>query len=148
MEKSTIVLVTLVLYQALLLLIGYWASKRVNNEEDYFLGGRQLGPFVAALSYSASSSSAWSLLGMSGAAYTLGLSSIWIAMGSILGAVIAWIYVAPRLVKFSHENDTVTIGDFLGHELENKWKRKIKKFEIIVIKKKSSFLKLDFIIII
>lgn len=133
MEKSTIVLVTLVLYQALLLLIGYWASKRVKNEEDYFLGGRQLGPFVAALSYSASSSSAWSLLGMSGAAYTLGLSSIWIAMGSILGAVIAWIYVAPRLVKFSHENDIVTIGDLLGHELENKWKRKIVKLSAIVI---------------
>ncbi|MCL4142130.1 UNVERIFIED_CONTAM: hypothetical protein GTU68_033760 [Idotea baltica] len=133
MEKSTIVLITLVLYQALLVLVGYWASKRVNSEEDYFLGGRQLGPVVAALSYSASSSSAWSLLGMSGAAYTLGLSSIWIAMGSILGAVIAWMYVAPRLVKFSHENNTVTIGDFLGHQLEDIWKIKIVKLSAVVI---------------
>ncbi len=133
MDKATIVLVTLVLYQALLLAVGYWASKRVTTEEDYFLGGRQLGPVVAALSYSASSSSAWSLLGMSGAAYVFGLSAIWIASGSILGAIIAWTYVAPRLVKFSHENNTVTIGDFLGHGVDDRWKRKIIVISAIII---------------
>ncbi|MCC3861202.1 sodium/proline symporter [Pseudemcibacter aquimaris] len=133
MDKASIVLVTLVLYQSLLIAVGYWASKRVTTEEDYFLGGRQLGPIVAALSYSASSSSAWSLLGMSGAAYMLGLSSIWIAAGSILGAVIAWIYVAPRMVKFAHENNTVTIGDFLGHNVESIWQKRIVKASAIVI---------------
>ncbi|MBT5187254.1 MAG: sodium/proline symporter [Kordiimonadaceae bacterium] len=133
MDKATIVLVTLVLYQSLLIAVGYWASKRVTTEEDYFLGGRQLGPVVAALSYSASSSSAWSLLGMSGAAYMLGMSAIWIASGSILGAIIAWVYVAPRLVKFSHENNTVTIGDFLGHNLEEKWQRKIIMASAVII---------------
>lgn len=133
MDKATIVLVTLVLYQSLLIAVGYWASRRVTTEEDYFLGGRQLGPVVAALSYSASSSSAWSLLGMSGAAYSLGLSSIWIASGSIVGAIIAWIYVAPRLVTFSHENNTVTIGDFLGHNLDENWRKKIVKSSAIVI---------------
>lgn len=133
MDKSSIVLSTLVFYQTLLLVIGYWASKRVSTEKDYFLGGRQLGPIVAALSYSASSSSAYSLLGMSGAAYVLGLSAIWIALGSILGAIIAWLYVAPRLLKFSHENDTVTIGDFLGQGLSAHWHRKIVILSAIVI---------------
>ena len=133
MDKATIVLVTLVLYQSLLIAVGYWASKRVTTEEDYFLGGRQLGPVVAALSYSASSSSAWSLLGMSGAAYVLGMSAIWIASGSILGAIIAWVYVAPRLVKFSHENNIVTIGDFLSHNLEEKWQRKIVAASAVII---------------
>mgnify|MGYP000448141633 CR=1 FL=1 len=133
MDKATIVLVTLVLYQSLLIAVGYWASKRVTTEEDYLLGGRQLGPFVAALSYSASSSSAWSLLGMSGAAYMLGMSAIWIASGSILGAIIAWVYVAPRLVKFSHENNIVTIGDLLGHGIEENWQRKIVKISAVII---------------
>ena len=133
METSTIVLVTLVLYKAMLIGVGYWASKRVNDEKDYFLGGRQLGPFVAALSYSASSSSAWSLLGMSGAAYMLGFSSIWIALGSITGAVVAWIYVAPRMVDFAHKNNTITIGDFLGHTLDSDWQRKIVKLSATVI---------------
>lgn len=133
MENWTIVLVTLVLYKVMLLSIGYWASKRVKDEADYFLGGRQLGPFVAALSYSASSSSAWSLLGMSGAAYSFGVSSIWIAGGSILGAVIAWIFVAPRMVEFAHENNIVTIGDFLGHKIDGVWKSRIVKLSAVVI---------------
>ena len=133
MDKSTIVLVTLVLYQLLLIAVGYWASKRVVSEEDYFLGGRQLGPFVAALSYSASSSSAWSLLGMSGAAYVLGLSAIWIASGSILGSIIAWVYIAPRLLRFSHKNKIVTIGDFLGHDVDSSWKHKIVILSAIII---------------
>lgn len=133
MEKTSIILVILVLYQGLLVLIGYWASKRVTTQEDYFLGGRQLGPVIAALSYSASSSSAYSLLGMSGAAYLLGFSAIWIASGSILGAIIAWIYVAPRLLKFSHKNNIVTIGDFLGFGVDDKWKRKIVTVSAIVI---------------
>lgn len=133
MDKATIVLVTLIVYQGILILVGYWASRRVNNEEDYLLGGRQLGPVVAALSYSASSSSAWSLLGMSGAAYTLGVSSIWIAGGSILGAFIAWIYVAPRLVTFAHENNTITIADFLGHQLNQDWQKKLVTLSAVVI---------------
>lgn len=133
MDKATIVLTTLILYQSLLITVGYWASKRINTEKDYFLGGRQLGPIVAALSYSASSSSAWSLLGMSGAAYILGISAIWIASGSILGAIIAWVYIAPRLVNFSHVNNSVTIGDLLGHNLDKKWKKRIISLSAVVI---------------
>ncbi len=139
MENWTIVLITLVLYKAMLLGVGYWASRRVKDEADYFLGGRQLGPFVAALSYSASSSSAWSLLGMSGAAYALGVSSIWIAAGSTLGAVVAWIYVAPRMVDFAHANNTVTIGDFLGHKLDSVWQSRIVKLSAVVILVSFSF---------
>jgi sodium/proline symporter len=63
------ILITLISYQVLMLGIGWWASKRTSDSEDYYLGGRKLGPAVAALSASASSSSAWSLLGVSGAAF-------------------------------------------------------------------------------
>ena len=85
MEKTTIVLITLVTYKLLLIGIGFWASRRNSDEEDFFLGGRGLGPVVAAISYSSSASSAWTLLGLSGAAYILGLRVIWIAMGSLIG---------------------------------------------------------------
>ena len=133
MDKTSIVLLTLVAYKALLISIGIWASKRVKSEEDYFLGGRQLGPVVAALSYSASSSSAWSLLGMSGAAYMLGLSSIWIVAGALVGVIFVWIYVAPRMLKYSHKNNIVTIGDFLVHGIDGPWRKRIIQASAIVI---------------
>ena len=85
MSRTTIVIATLVVYKLLLLGIGWWAKSRNKNEEDFFLGGRGLGPVVAAISYSSSASSAWTLLGLSGLAFVLGLSAIWIVLGSIIG---------------------------------------------------------------
>ena len=79
MLDKDVVLATLVIYQVLLILIGFWAQRRVSSEQDFFLASRQLGPWVAAVSYSASAASAWTLLGMSGLAFSIGVSSIWLA---------------------------------------------------------------------
>ncbi|WP_291869967.1 sodium/proline symporter [Maribacter sp.] len=116
MEKTTVIIITLLVYKVLLIGIGIWSSRRTKSNTDYFLGGRNLGPVVAAISYSASSSSAWTLLGMSGAAYVLGLSAIWIVLGCWLGVVLAWYYVAPKMRKYSAENNNITVIDFVAHK--------------------------------
>ena len=105
---TQVVLITLVLYKALLIGIGLWAQRRVTSEQDFFLGGRQLGPVVAAVSYSASAASAWTLLGMSGLAYAMGVSSLWVALGAIIGCGVSWFVVAPRIMRES------SAGDFLS----------------------------------
>ena len=108
------IVITLVAYKILLLGIGFWANKRTHTTGDFFLGGRQLGSVVAAVSYCASSSSAWTLLGMSGVAYTIGISSVWLACGAIFGASFAWLWVAPRLMRYSHRNNILTLTEFLS----------------------------------
>ena len=85
MSADPTVLATLVVYQLVLLGLGAWAQRRTHSSDDFLLGGRRLGPGVAALSASASSSSAWSLLGVSGAAYAWGLPAIWPTPGHIVG---------------------------------------------------------------
>ena len=72
MSREWVVLTTLIAYTITLIGIGLWAQRRTHDNADYFLGARQLGPLVAAISYAASSSSAWSLLGVSGAAFSIG----------------------------------------------------------------------------
>ena len=72
MEQSQVIAITLITYQVLLILIGLWASRKVKNNTDFLLGGRQLGPWVAGLSYAASTSSAWVLLGFSGFVFVYG----------------------------------------------------------------------------
>lgn len=116
MERTTVVIITLVLYKLLLIGIGFWASRRNEDEEDFFLGGRGLGPVVAAISYSSSASSAWTLLGLSGAAYILGLRVIWIALGSIIGMFVAWFWIGPRLMRYSREKGHITLTDFLAQD--------------------------------
>ena len=105
---------TLIFYQVLLLGIGWWASKRTDDNEDFYLGGRKLGAAVAALSASASSSSAWSLLGVSGAAYAWGLPAIWLIPSTLLGFFINWFWVAPRLWQQSRDNNALTLTEFLA----------------------------------
>lgn len=114
MDRTTVVIVTLVIYKLLLIGIGFWASRRNADEEDFFLGGRGLGPVVAAISYSSSASSAWTLLGLSGAAYVLGLRVVWIALGSIIGMFVAWFWIGPRLMRHSRARGQITLTDFLA----------------------------------
>lgn len=125
MEKTTVILTTLILYKLLLIGVGFWAQKRTHSEEDFFLGGRGLGPLVAAISYSASSSSAWTLLGMSGAAFVMGVSAIWLVAGSVTGMIIAWWFVGPRLLSLSHERQLLTLPDLLALDASGAWRKAI-----------------------
>jgi sodium/proline symporter len=108
------ILLTLIFYQFLMLGIGWWASKRNTDSEDYYLGGRKLGPMVAALSASASSSSAWSLLGVSGAAFAWGLPAIWLIPATISGFLINWFLIAPRLYTQSRSTGALTLTEFIA----------------------------------
>ena len=120
MTSGGIILVTLVTYKLLLIGIGFWASRRTHDEDDFFLGGRGLGPVVAAISYSSSASSAWTLLGMSGAAYVMGIGALWIVAGSVLGMLVAWFWIAPRLMTASREGNLVTLTDLLLGDLSGR----------------------------
>ncbi|MDG1752289.1 MAG: sodium/proline symporter [Thalassotalea sp.] len=114
MDYQTTVLITLIIYKVILISIGIWSNKRTTNTDEYFIGGRELGPWVAAISAAASASSAWSLLGMSGAAYLLGLSAIWIVPSVILGYSFNWLWLAPRIQQKAKQNKSVTLSDFIA----------------------------------
>lgn len=114
MSRTEAILATLITYKTVLILIGLWASRRTRNQTDFFLGGRRLGPTVAAISASASSSSAWTLLGVSGAAYLWGLSALWLFPATLLGFVINWFWVAPRLNALSHSSLAVTLSEVVA----------------------------------
>ncbi|MGJ8668771.1 MAG: sodium/proline symporter [Oceanococcus sp.] len=125
MEKATVILITLVCYKLLLIAVGLWAQRRTHDETDFFLGGRSLGPVVAAISYSASSSSAWTLLGMSGAAFFLGLSAIWLVVGAVTGMLIAWLFFAPAMMRLSHQHQLMTLTELLAFGSNGVWRKLI-----------------------
>ncbi len=116
LTRPQAILATLILYNLALVGIGLWASRRTRDETDFYLGGRRLGPWVAALSASASSSSAWTLLGVSGAAYAWGLSALWLFPATVSGFLINWLWVAPRLMHRSRAQESVTLTDFVAGE--------------------------------
>jgi sodium/proline symporter len=110
MGGTTAVLLTLILYNALLIGVGLWARGRNKDTADFFLAGRGLGPWIAAISASASSSSAWTLLGVSGAAYAWGLPALWLFPATVGGFLLNWIWIAPRLRKLASGEGAITLS--------------------------------------
>jgi sodium/proline symporter len=118
------ILIVMIIYMALVIGIGLYFAKRANeNSENYFLGGRSLGPWIAAMSAEASDMSGWLLMGLPGLAYFYGFSdAAWTAIGLLVGTYINWLIVAKRLHAYSIiANDSVTIPEFFSNRFkENK----------------------------
>jgi sodium/proline symporter len=112
--RADTILLTIVAYKLAMLAIGGWAARRTRDAADFFVGGRRLGGFVASLSASASSSSAWTLIGVCGYAYANGLSAVWIFPGCVLGFWINWAIIAPVIRQLAADEDAVTLTDLLA----------------------------------
>ena len=114
---KTAELIAMLLYFAVVIAVGVYfflKDRGQGGEKDYFLGGRQMGGWVAALSAGASDMSAWVLMGLPGSVYLAGMGQVWIGIGLAIGTVCAWIFVAPRLRRYSIcANDSITIPQFL-----------------------------------
>ncbi len=119
MDSDTLkVLIAMICYMLIVIGIGLFFAKRAQeNSENYFLGGRSLGPWVAAMSAEASDMSGWLLMGLPGVAYWCGLAdAAWTAIGLAVGTYVNWLIVAKRLRQYSAvSGDAITIPDFLSN---------------------------------
>ena len=109
-------LIVFIAYFLFMLGIGlvFFFKSKGGGEKDYFLGGRQMGAWVSALSAGASDMSAWVLMGLPASVYAAGMGQTWIAIGLAIGYALSWIFEAPRLRRFSIEaRDSITIPQYL-----------------------------------
>lgn len=113
MPQNGYTLIIFIVYFAIMLGIGIYAFKRSKSASDYFLGGRQLGPWTTAISAQASDMSGWLLLGLPASIYVSGLTESWIAIGLFIGTYLNWKFVASRLRKMSAAaGDSITIPEY------------------------------------
>ncbi len=126
MNGSTIqILVAMVSYMAVVIGIGVIYAKRANkNSEEYFLGGRSLGPWVTAMSAEASDMSGWLLMGLPGVAYWCGLAdAFWTAFGLAVGTYLNWLIVSKRLRRYSvRANNSITLPEFFSNRFREEKK--------------------------
>ena len=124
-------IVAFVLYFLLVIGIGVYfflRGKSDSGEKGFFLGGRKMSGLVSALSAGASDMSAWVLMGLPGAIYAAGMGQVWISIGLAIGTVLSWIFVAPKLRRYSIlANDSITIPQYLT----NRFKSKSKVLQIV-----------------
>lgn len=126
MDSSTLqIFIAMAGYMLIVIGIGLAYAKRANkSSEDYFIGGRSLGPWVAAMSAEASDMSGWLLMGLPGVAYWCGIAdAAWTAIGLAIGTYVNWLIVAKRLRKYSTvSGNAITIPEFFSNRFHEKKK--------------------------
>ena len=115
-------LAAMIVYMLFVVGIGIFFAKRANkNAENYFLGGRSLGPWVAAFSAEASDMSGWLLMGLPGLAYWTGLADAgWTAIGLFVGTYFNWLVVSKRLRRYSERVEAITIPGYFSNRFHEK----------------------------
>lgn len=115
------ILIAIVIYLAAMVIIGVMFTKRNKNSDDFYLGGRRLGPLVTAMSAEASDMSSWLLMGLPGLAMLWGIAEAsWTAIGLAVGTYLNWLIVAKRIRCYSSRIDAFTIPDFFSKRYKDK----------------------------
>lgn len=110
-------IIGLVGYLILVVAIGHWGTKLVSSEEDFFLGGDQIPGWALALSERSSGMSGWLLLGVPGLAWSIGLSAVWVLVGTTGGAIFQWIVYARPFMEGRKETGAVTPIGLLAEKI-------------------------------
>ncbi|MDD4374466.1 MAG: sodium/proline symporter [Bacteroidales bacterium] len=125
MQQQEQMLIVMLIYIALLITWGVYQGRKVKNNQDYAIAGRKLPGWIAALSERATGESSWALLGLPGAAYAMGITEIWTAIGCVVGIIVAWALISWRLRDEAEKYNITTYTDFLAakHAETTKWIR-------------------------
>ncbi|AMK13616.1 sodium/proline symporter PutP [methanogenic archaeon mixed culture ISO4-G1] len=115
------VLLAFIVYFLIVLAIGYYFYRRSENMEDYILGGRNMNPYVTAMSAQASDMSGWLLMGLPGSVVAFGLGEAWIGIGLALGSYLSWLFVAKKLRHHSVvAGNALTMPEFFSNRYGDK----------------------------
>ena len=127
-------LLAFIAYMIIMIVIGAVYSKKTSNAQDYFLGGRGLGAWVAALSAQASDMSGWLLMGLPGAIYIAGTGEAWIAVGLFVGTLLNWLIISGRLRRYTIKaGNSFTLPSFFENRYHDKSKILIAISSIFIV---------------
>ncbi len=124
MNTATIcILITIVVYLAAVLLVGFHFARKNESASDFYLGGRKLGPLVTAMSAEASDMSSYLLMGLPGLAYLSGVADVgWTVIGLAVGTYFNWLLTAKRLRRYTQVTNSITLPEFFSdryHDSKN-----------------------------
>ena len=129
-----LMLITIALYMGFMVFVGISFTKKNKSTDDFYLGGRKLGPFVTAMSAEASDMSSWLLMGLPGVALATGIAeAFWTAAGLAIGTYLNWLIVAKRIRTYSEKVQANTLPDFFSNRFHDKSGMLVLAAAIIII---------------
>ncbi len=121
MSSSVVcILFTIAAYLLSVLFVGFYYARKNESATDFYLGGRQLGPLVTAMSAEASDMSSYLLMGLPGLAYLSGVADVgWTAIGLAIGTYLNWLFTAKRLRIYTHLTKSFTLPQFFSNRFHD-----------------------------
>ncbi|MBM7095077.1 sodium/panthothenate symporter [Bacillus sp. H-16] len=131
------VIVSLFGFLVLIFAIGFWSSRNVNRKgsgflQEYFLGSRELGGFILAMTMIATYGSASSFIGGPGVAYTQGLGWVLLAMAQVATGYFVLMVLGKKFAIIARKYNALTLVDFLRSRYNSKWVALFSAFSIII----------------
>ncbi len=118
---SICILITIVIYLAGMLVVGFYFARKNESTSDFYLGGRKLGPLVTAMSAEASDMSGYLLMGLPGLAYLSGVADVgWTVVGLAVGTYLNWLFTARRLRRYTQITNSFTLPQFFSNRFHDK----------------------------
>ena len=120
MDKQIWIAITFVTFLLLFTTVGIYSSTHQRNTTtDYLLASRHVSPWLTALSAMATGQSGLLFIGQVGFAYKIGISSLWLIVGWVIGDYLAWLFVFKRLRQVSEDTQSETVSAFLSHDMQH-----------------------------
>jgi len=116
-------LVTIVIvYLSVVAYLGYKGFNDTKNSVDYMVGGRNIHPYVMAMSYGATFISTSAIVGFGGVASVFGMSILWLPVLNIaVGIFIAFVFFGKRTRKMGLNLQAHTFPELLGRRVDSKF---------------------------
>jgi len=130
-----LIVATIIVYLGAMILIGVYFSRKGSgdNSDEFYLGGRKLGPLVTAMSAEASDMSSYLLMGLPGLAYISGIAEAgWTIIGLAVGTYLNWLIVAKPIRRYSERLGAITIPEFFSKRYKDD-KRLLSMMAAIII---------------
>ena len=94
-------------------LASMWVKE--DTTDDYLVAGRGMHPALAALSAVSTWNSGYMFIGFIGFTYTMGYSIIWIGLGSMIGQIVAWVWLYKFIQQSAKERDVRSLSSLVSN---------------------------------
>jgi SSS family solute:Na+ symporter len=125
----TPLLILLLVYSVGLIALGAWIGRAVRKSEDFFVGGRALGPALLFGTFMAANIGAGSTVNATGLAYHHGLAAWWWNGSAAIGTLLLAFWIGPRIWRLASTRGYLTVGDFL----EDRFGRDVRLLATVII---------------
>lgn len=101
-------------YAVILTAIAVMAMRGVRTQEEYYIAGRKVSGVVSALTYAATTYSAFMMVGLVGLTYASGVGALGFELFYLVGTLFLLSYYAPKVWEMAKERGYITPGDMMA----------------------------------